>query len=829
VLVVALIVAAAPVASAPPASAPSGAPVPSPAVRAAGTDDPVVAAASTGDGGGYWLVTARGVVQAFGTAAFHGDLRAIPLTRPVVGIAATASSQGYWLVAGDGGIFSFGDAPFHGSTGHLVLNQPVVSMAPTPTGGGYWMVATDGGIFSFGDAPFRGSTGHLVLNRPVNGMTVSPTGEGYRMVADDGGIFSFGDAPFYGSTGAAPPPSPIVGMAPAPGNTGYWTVTSDGQVFAFGSAPHLGDLAGQALRAPVVGLAANPAAPGYLIVLADGQAARFGAGAPPPGAGTPDGGPAPGPPPGPDPAPPPGPHPGAPPEPPPTGPTVPSPNRPARYTVTATLDPSVTTGRTIPTDFVGLSLEWNLVEDYLGRGPGTLNEVVANLVTTLSPAGSLRLGGRSQDRTCYGGHTFRQCDMPVLQDRHVDTLAAFLRRTGWRAIVGVNLAKDDDPAHAMQAAMVGSVVARAGDVVEAFELGNEPHFYASPNQWPVQPPPRPAGYDEADIVRDFEALADDLPAGIAVAGPSASALQPLGEWFAAGPRLDRLGLVTLHMYAAHRTSTGERACTADNLLHEGLMRHWMDGSVSRAASIAAARGTRARLAETTPCSGSGLAGVTDRQVAALWTLDWVLEAARAGVAGVNAHIHDPPGVGDGTAHYDPIVSAAVGNGHRVSVNPNYYALAMLRPALGGRLLGTSALTVADWGGLPRDEGYGVAAGRSGHPLKFHVVRTGSGAAVRRTVFVVNKEPASANVVLRAGAGCLAEAPTLVRLTNPDGLAGTAAGTTLGARRVDGTAGPLTRGVLAPPVRERLAPAGGAVTVHVGVGEAVAVTFTGCGS
>jgi hypothetical protein len=183
---------------------------------AAPRSGPVVGVASTTGGEGYWLAHADGVVEAFGEARFHGDLRSRALVKPIVGIAATATGDGYWLVSLDGGIFAFGDAPFHGSMGGRPLNRPVVSMSPTPSGRGYWLVATDGGIFSFGDARFYGSMGGRPLARPVNGMTVSPSGGGYRMVASDGGIFSFGDAAFVGSTGAQPPERPVVGMTPAP-------------------------------------------------------------------------------------------------------------------------------------------------------------------------------------------------------------------------------------------------------------------------------------------------------------------------------------------------------------------------------------------------------------------------------------------------------------------------------------------------------------------------------------------------------------------------------------------------------------------------------------
>jgi peptidoglycan/xylan/chitin deacetylase (PgdA/CDA1 family) len=99
---------------------------------------------------------------AFGNAPVPGP----PVTSnlPLVGAAATPDGSGYWEVASDGGVFSFGDAAFHGSMGGLPINAPVVGMAATPDGGGYWEVASDGGVFSF-SAHFYGSRAGLGADR----------------------------------------------------------------------------------------------------------------------------------------------------------------------------------------------------------------------------------------------------------------------------------------------------------------------------------------------------------------------------------------------------------------------------------------------------------------------------------------------------------------------------------------------------------------------------------------------------------------------------------------------------------------------------------------
>ena len=181
---------------------------------------PVVGAAATPDGLGYWVVAADGGIFAYGDAAFEGSAGGIHLNAPVVGMAATPDGGGYWLVASDGGVFAFGDAAFEGSMGATPLNEPVVGMAASPDGGGYWLVASDGGVFTFGDAPFEGSDGGTPLNEPAVGMAASPDGRGYWLAAADGGVFTFGDAPFEGSDGGTPKHALAVGIAGRPG--GYW-------------------------------------------------------------------------------------------------------------------------------------------------------------------------------------------------------------------------------------------------------------------------------------------------------------------------------------------------------------------------------------------------------------------------------------------------------------------------------------------------------------------------------------------------------------------------------------------------------------------------------
>src|SRR5207253_3084398 len=102
-----------------------------------------------------------------GDAAYEGSTGGLTLNRPIVGAASSRPGRGYWLVASDGGVFAFGDAAYEGSTGGMPLATAVVGMAATPRGRGSWLAASDGGVFTFGDAVFKGGTGGLNLLSPI--------------------------------------------------------------------------------------------------------------------------------------------------------------------------------------------------------------------------------------------------------------------------------------------------------------------------------------------------------------------------------------------------------------------------------------------------------------------------------------------------------------------------------------------------------------------------------------------------------------------------------------------------------------------------------------
>src|SRR5437588_1414841 len=109
----------------------------------------------TPQGDGYWLVTERGQVLAFGSAKTSGDPSSADLTVPIAAMAATPSGDGYWLVDDEGKIYAFGQAHFFG-TPPVAPDESVVSIEATPTGLGYWVATDLGHVYCQGDAPCLG-------------------------------------------------------------------------------------------------------------------------------------------------------------------------------------------------------------------------------------------------------------------------------------------------------------------------------------------------------------------------------------------------------------------------------------------------------------------------------------------------------------------------------------------------------------------------------------------------------------------------------------------------------------------------------------------------
>jgi hypothetical protein len=64
----------------------------------------------TATGRGYWMVTRKGRVYAFGDAKRYGDVAACGNLGGAARLLVTPTGRGYWIATGSGAILAFGDA-----------------------------------------------------------------------------------------------------------------------------------------------------------------------------------------------------------------------------------------------------------------------------------------------------------------------------------------------------------------------------------------------------------------------------------------------------------------------------------------------------------------------------------------------------------------------------------------------------------------------------------------------------------------------------------------------------------------------------------------------
>ena len=403
-------------------------------------------------------------------------------------------------------------------------------------------------------------------------------------------------------------------------------------------------------------------------------------------------------------------------------------------------------GARIPRDFIGLSLEVSTGGQGLAafqgtntpRGapaaeqpvyalgrPGAPNTGYFRFMRDLGP-GILRLGGNSQDNTCWdrarAPHP-EQCEAGLTAaDLRLFSQAA--RASGWRLIVGLNL-KQNAPSWALREVTEGIAREIAPDQVFGLEPGNEPDLFAGG-------PSRPQTYSVTDYVRDFLGYlhafaADSIARRYPLVGPATCCgwrnARDLGA-FVEGVGRDHLKLLTVHNYVA--TTCGGKTVSIAQLLSPELMDR-VDAEAKPLVAAARARGLPIAMAETNSASCGGMPGVSNAFAAALWGLDYAFTLARDGFVGANFHTSYRPG---GGSSYNPVdtyarTGARGATTYRNVAEPLYYALYLFaHHAAGARSLPVTVSTAAN--------------------LRAYAVRSCARCAVR--LFVLNKDTSAAGSV-----------------------------------------------------------------------------------
>ncbi|HZT72792.1 MAG TPA: hypothetical protein VE996_03995 [Terriglobales bacterium] len=438
-------------------------------------------------------------------------------------------------------------------------------------------------------------------------------------------------------------------------------------------------------------------------------------------------------------------------------------------------------GRAIPRDFVGLSLEvstggqgigafhggsaagaaagggereWS--EQYALGHPGAPNAGFFRFMRNLGP-GVLRLGGNSQDNTCWAQAPHPAECQATLTAADLRLFAAAARASGWRLILGLNL-KQDDPAWAEREVADGVAKTIPAAAIWALEIGNEPDLFARGA--------RPRGYSPQDHVGEFLAYLRALRANpatraYAVAGPATCCRwrnpRDLGV-FLDGVGANHLALATVHNYAG--TVCGGRALTVAQLL-DPARRARFAAAAQALAAAARARGVPLAMAETNSASCGGMPGVSDAFAATVWAMDYMFTLARDGYRTVNFHISYRPG---GGSSYDAVRTFGERGGggwrYRNQAEPLYYAMYLFaRHASGARLA--------------------PARVEASTNVSAFAVSQCAGCGVR--VFVINADAQASGRIVVAGAG--GAAARLLFLRAPS-LSATAGAVSLGGAKFD---------------------------------------------
>jgi hypothetical protein len=371
--------------------------------------------------------------------------------------------------------------------------------------------------------------------------------------------------------------------------------------------------------------------------------------------------------------------------------------------------------------FAGLSYEKsNLYKPVFNGSNSNLIGMFNRLGTSI-----LRVGGNSVDRNVWTpngpGQTAGQ-----IAPSDVDSLAAFVKATGWQCLYGINLggAATGATTPALAAAEVAYAAQQFGSSLLGIEIGNEPDLYGDPGNYFA------GDWSLAQFLTlwgEFrEAILTSTPSvpitGPADAGNESTWTVPFGQ----SVTKSEITLLTQHYYRANGqspTSTAANLITPDpNLI----------ANLAILEPGAQSIGVPYRMSECNSYYNGGSSGVSDSYASSLWVIDYLFNCAQGGASGVNFH-----GGGNGPG-YTPI---ADNDGSVVEARPEFYGILLFTLAGQGTLYSTQ-----------------ISAGSLN--VTAYAVETSSG---RLNIIVVNKD-LTQNLQLTAQLSQSATSAALIEMT-----------------------------------------------------------------
>lgn len=361
-------------------------------------------------------------------------------------------------------------------------------------------------------------------------------------------------------------------------------------------------------------------------------------------------------------------------------------------------------GRTIPQDFFGLSFEADLMHrPWIDPATGNVDELLKNLGT-----GNIRFSANQVDRTAWMPDpsapvpTWAKGQQVTPED--LSRVGALSRSTGWSVDLGLNLGHFDPAAAADQAREAQK---RIGDSLRSVQIGNEPNFYALA---PLLKAGERRPYTPKTYIRDTRKYRDAIRAaapGIAIEGPDTAGasignkiVDPLLSALLMAPWLDpyaaafgseskylnhhyypfintkRLGFPDALVNALGGPPTIDKLMSRENARKQTAFLREFTALADRA-------GLEPRLTETNAVAKEGKEGVTNSFGAALWTVDFLMSAAREGVTGMNLHNQPADCESYSLVCFADDTAQRAG---RAQPNPNYYAMLLVSRLSGGRIL-----------------------------------------------------------------------------------------------------------------------------------------------
>lgn len=341
-------------------------------------------------------------------------------------------------------------------------------------------------------------------------------------------------------------------------------------------------------------------------------------------------------------------------------------------------------GSTVPSGFVGLSMEFRGLAAYAGTDPHAIDPPFLNLIRAIAPGQRpiLRIGGDSTDWTWWPVPGLRRPGgiRLDLTPQSMAVTRAVARALNAKLILGVNLEADGTRVAAAEARAFVDRIGRSS--IAALEIGNEAELYSA-FAWyhtasGVKVKGRPPGYGLTDMIGDFSRMAAAMP-NVPLAGPSSGGVQwltSLGTFLQAEPRVR---LATVHAYPLKHCA-GSPPVTESDLLSD-TSSNGLAATITPWVSAAHRRGVPVRLDEVNAITCGGTRGISDTYGSALWALDTMFAIAQTGVDGVN--VHTVPGT------INELLGPSLSHGRwSIRVHPEFYGLMMFAQAApaGSRLL-----------------------------------------------------------------------------------------------------------------------------------------------